>query len=578
MLIIFIAALVLFPGKSVADGSTTQAPSANVTNVTTTATAAVTTLSTTTKAGNLSSINNSTTTVTTSTASVTESTRATSNTSQSSSSNTTTSANQPTANSSTTTSATEGVTTTSAPQITIIEEVKGKWVEIVSATNFTGSVLNGVNASDFNGTDFVNAVVSYYKSSNESSLTNFLQEHNINEVAEQILASNIDLLEEEIRDQFNGSGDVLLRGFFTSVHWLKEFVLLEGGEKFSELLTLYNAYVATNYVANATQQNQTQPYNATLTKLVQFILSNASGSEMFQSICRAAATSSITAPVCPGSETTVQASEKFRENWSNIVSYNYTFLNETSREEMNRISSENMTMALALYVRDMTTADIQTLLDANATKFVSSQLRTSGNSVSDSLGQTTINLLAEDVTKEDVYYLYLNFMNGITSTPQGFEPILRDYLSVETSQSKRKKRSTSPCDRSSISAGGLWCYVITVKANNLTFLADVTCGEFNSSTTCRASFVISVDDTEGEASGGLSTGAIVGIVIGSVFAIILLVLLIYYVWRRCSKNKSKVNPQDELSYDENAEIEMNVERRDTRATNGSTVGRLSTSS
>ena len=103
--------------------------------------------------------------------------------------------------------------------------------------------------------------------------------------------------------------DVFLQGFLTSLYWMKEFVLIGNGERFSDYLSQYSEYVTATYGANVTQLNQNVTKNVTLAGLIQYIISNASGSEMFQSLCKAAESASIVESVCPATSITVNATK-----------------------------------------------------------------------------------------------------------------------------------------------------------------------------------------------------------------------------------------------------------------------------
>lgn len=145
------------------------------------------------------------------------------------------------------------------------------------------------------------------------------------------------------------------------------------------------------------------------------------------------------------------------------------------------------------------------------------------------------------------------------ASAEKFEQVLNEYLDIANQTTNRRRKRSTECDRSIINPDGLTCHIVTVDAQNITYLAATVCDEFDESSACESTFV--TDDTDPTSiSPGVPIAAIVGGAVGGFFGLIVIVALSCLIWRSCNKKQSKVNPQDDnMSHNESNDIELNAE-------------------
>lgn len=560
MLVIAVAIAIILPVDVAANNATanvtTEAPNYNTTTYLPTSTIGYNETNTTVSTnGTVNSTqpdnNNETVTTATSTTAGLESTVASQIQTTENASNATDAPTTSSPTSSLTTSSPTLATTDSSPSTLLITDiVQQNWSAVISATNFSGTVLAGFSASASDGTDFLDVVVEYYTSANQTQLQAFLEENRIDVVSSAILDNVTDALDQSMRQRFGTSSTSSLHGFYAFMHWMNDFVLVENSERFTSLLESHSS-------------QSSGSANGTIDDFITHIISNASGSELLEAVCNAAESNGITQPQCSATAATPVENkvEKFSDHWQQVLTYNFSSLDDSEKQELESISSGNMTDALVTYVLNMSDEDIKKLLDANATAYVSSQLRATSTSLTEYLGQSIISALGNNATKQDVYFLYLNFMNGLISSAENFEQVLNEYLASANQTSNRRRKRSTGCDRSTINPDGLACHIVTVDAQNITHLATTVCGEFEESSACQSTFI--TDDTDSTPiSSGVPIAAIVGGAVGGFLGLIVIIAVSCLIWRSCNKNQSKINPQeDNLSHNESNDMEMNAEPR-----------------
>lgn len=184
----------------------------------------------------------------------------------------------------------------------------------------------------------------------------------------------------------------------------------------------------------------------------------------------------------------------------------------------------------------------QTLVDTNVTKFISQLLRQNVNNIRDLIGAESADAFSDDTERQDIFYLYLNFLTNLMKDSAKFEATLRNYVGAN---SKRRKRATA-CDTETLTADGLVCHIITTEGSNVTLLLAGACAEIDPENTSNCTDLSQTTTTQGTpVDNGPSTAVIIGAVVGSVAGFLLLMLLGWFIWVRCnSSKKQKVTPED----------------------------------
>ncbi|XP_039250162.2 uncharacterized protein LOC120327871 [Styela clava] len=470
-----------------------------------------------------------------------------------------------------TTSSMPSNVTTATTYPTIVQRIKDIWNESLEKLNFSSTYLNETEMLGITSSGLINIMVEYFLMSNVTELEVKVKDSGITDLAAQILIEKPTLLESEIREEFNSSQNITLHVLFSTLYWFHDEVLsnIVNFQHLSESYTPPSTSSGNNGTGNSTLSD------ATPAGFIGYIINNANESSLQDSICKVAKNEEIVQSICStiSPPTTAASSlpgpEIFESTWNSIVSdVNYSFVSAAQVQQLQSITPKNMTTALINYVKEMTNDEIKNLVDLNVTQYVNNLLRKNGRQVVDTIGEEAVREFAGSSDREDVYYVYSNLLNKLFSNTTKFEEIIRGY--INSSPPARRRRSISDCDLSTINPGGICCYTIVTEGSDAEALRDAVCEELNGGNECMDSFTI-VEENELQSttatiipiSHGLTTWEIVGIALGAFFALLLLFLLLFFVWKRCIRRKSKVNPQANSQHS-SSEMEERMSHGSTR--------------